>query len=250
MDRIFVVDNLILPEFGSDGELIRYICEQYPRKFLDESIFTNKIPKEKTLVYKHRKYRIIPITSVQETEEYLKTVYNVSMPPIEVPPELIKYRPDYEVLQGKDIPKDKMNTMYFIKRVDKLKSWNSLLLEGDVGKYIEPDALYSISPRHTILSEWRIFIYQGEVMACQHYDGSPLEFPDVKTIESMIFDYKTNVPEAYTLDVAATRDIGKPCSTIPLEVHPFVSCGLYGFTDKIILDMWDAGLNWYINQKK
>ncbi len=249
MDRLFVVDISALPEYGSDGELIRYICAHYTNRALDRVIYTDNPSHEKTVTYMGREYRVIPITSVDKTREYLKEVYDVEMPPIEVPEELIKYRPKYEVLSGKDIPKDKANNRYFIKQIDKLKSWNSLLYDGDVSQYLNPDALYSVSPRYDILSEWRVFVaHKDEVVACQHYLGDPLKFPNTQRIQRMIHDYIKNVPGAYTLDVAVINDGNH--KTIPLEVHPFVACGLYGFEDPICLDMWDAGLQWYINQKK
>ena len=249
MNRLFVVDTTALPEYGSDGELIRYVCEHYISRTLDRVVYTDNPSKEKSVVYKGHEYKVIPITTVKKTEEYLKNVYDIGMPPIEVPEELRKYRTGYEVLQGKDILKDKANGRYFIKRIDKLKSWNNLLYDGNVSSYIEPDALYSVSLRHNILSEWRVFVYKKEVVACQHYLGSPLKFPDANLIDDMIYYYKTNVPEAYTLDVAVIGDTGEKIKTIPIEIHPFVACGLYGFEDKIILDMWDAGFRWYLDQR-
>ncbi len=248
MDRLFVVDITALLEYGADGELIRYICEHYISKALDRVVYTGNPSCEKSVTYRSREYRVIPITSVEKTEEYLRTVYGKDMPPVEVPQELRQYRPDYSTFKGSDIPKDKLNSKYFIKRIDKLKSWNSLLYDGDVSSYIKPDALYSVGLRHNILSEWRIFVYKGEVMACQNYLGEPMEFPDPELIKLMIYQYKDNAPSAYTLDVAVTANVGEKIKTIPLEVHPFVACGLYGFEDKVIPDMWDAGFQWYLQQ--
>ena len=248
MDRLFVVDTTALPEYGADGELIRYICEHYINRTLDRVGYTDNSSCEKVVTYRGREYRVIPITSVEKTEEYLKDVYGIAMPPIEIPSELKNYRLGYEVFKGCDIPKDKLNSRYFIKRIDKLKSWNSLLYDEDVSSYIEPDALYSVSRRHSILSEWRVFVYKDEIVACQNYLGDPMEFPDAGQIRRMIYSYKDNAPKAYTLDIAVTANAGERIRAIPLEVHPFVACGLYGFEDKVIPDMWDAGLRWYIKQ--
>ena len=246
MDRLFVVDLTALPEFGSDGDIIRYICDHYARRCLDRVIYADSPSKEKSVTYRGIKYRVIPITSVEKTEKYLKNVYHVNMPPIEVPAQLTKYRPGYKVMQGKDIPKESANNKYFIKRIDKLKSWNSLLYDGDVSAYIELEALYSVSPRVNILSEWRVFVHNRNIAACQNYLGSPITFPDPELIQEMVSAYTDNAPGAYTLDVAVIRDKEEKISTIPLEVHPFVACGLYGFEDREVLDMWDEGLQWYI----
>ena len=89
MDRLFVVDTTALPEYGADGELIRYICEHYISRALDRVVYTDNPSKEKTVTHKGREYRVIPITSVENTEKYLKNVYGVGMPPIEVPRDLI-----------------------------------------------------------------------------------------------------------------------------------------------------------------
>lgn len=252
MDRLFVLDIDSMAEYGSDGVLINYIIGEYARKSLDRVVYTSVAQTEKEIEYRGIKYKVIPISSVEKTREYLYNVYGVDMPPIEVPGDLKKYRQDLKVMLGKDIPKDNLKNSYayFIKRIDKLKSWNNLLYDGDISSYIEPDALYSLSPRHNILSEWRVFVHKGEIVACQNYLGGPLEFPDADTIRQMVYDYKTDVPGAYTLDIAVIGDIGKKCNTIPLEVHPFVACGLYGFEDKRILDMWEDGFDWYVKNAR
>ena len=248
MDRLFVLDTTALPEYGSDGKLIQYICEKYTNRCLDRFVYTDNPSHEKTLIYRNREYRVIPITSVQKTEDYLKEVYGVRMSTIEIPEQLRKYRPDYQIQLGYEIPKQKANSQYFIKRLDKMKSWNSLLYDGDVSKYIKPNAVYSISLRHNILSEWRVLVHKNKIIACQNYAGDPIEFPDPEIIREMINAYDKHNPLAYTMDVAVTGNVGEKIKTIPIEVHAFVACGLYGFEDKEILDMWDDGLQWYIDQ--
>lgn len=49
----------------------------------------------------------------------------------------------------------------------------------------------------------------------------------------------TNSPRAYTLDIGINE-----FGTTVIEVHPFVSCGLYGFHDlKVLPQMFIAGFN-------
>jgi len=65
--------------------------------------------------------------------------------------------------------------------------------------------------------------------------------PNIKLIENMIKDY-TDSPMSYTLDVAVTENN----ETCLLEVHPFVSCGLYGFADyRLLPTMFTTGYNWF-----
>ena len=55
----------------------------------------------------------------------------------------------------------------------------------------------------------------------------------------MIKDYKDS-PLSYTLDVGINNN-----GTFIIEVHPFVSCGLYGFSDyRILCYMFENGFNY------
>lgn len=79
-------------------------------------------------------------------------------------------------------------------------------------------------------TEWRAFVHRGELVGLQNYSGDFTRMPDVPTVRRMIGAY-TDAPSAYTLDVGVL-DTG---ATAVVEVHPFVSCGLYGFEDVVRL---------------
>lgn len=81
-----------------------------------------------------------------------------------------------------------------------------------------------------IKSEWRAFVYKGELLDVRNYSGDFRIFPDISIIEEMIKDYK-NSPKAYTLDVA----VDDKENTVLIEIHQFFSCGLYGFADYRVL---------------
>ena len=70
------------------------------------------------------------------------------------------------------------------------------------------------------------------------YAGDFRATPDFDKIDAMIAAYRNEAPAAYTLDVAVTET----GDTVILEVHPFVSCGLYGFDqgDKLIKMLIDG----------
>lgn len=248
MDRLYAIDQDTLKIFEADGGIMKYICTYYVRHHCDKYMVFNDIKElGKTLILDNIEYKVIPITSIERTRKFLKKNYNVNMTPIEIPEILRKFSPGYEVMIGEELLKNHNkydNDKFFIKRIDELKSWNNLWCEGYY-EYIEKNGLYSICPRQNILAEYRIFVYMDNIEGCYHYSGSPIIFPDAKLIQEMVNLYKTVPhPAAYTLDIAVTNE-----RTFPLEIHPMVSCGLYGFQSSNLLDMWEKGLDWYIEQK-
>ena len=82
-----------------------------------------------------------------------------------------------------------------------------------------------------IKSEWRGFVHNKKLVGLNNYLGDFTVFPDVSIINKMIAEYK-NSPPSYTIDVAVCEH-----GTVLLEVHNFVSCGLYGFNDHKLLPL-------------
>lgn len=242
MDRLYVLDMPALANFEADGKIIEYICDHFHKYDCDQVVRTDNLSQYgKTSGI----LKVIPISSVEHTRKWLNTNFHTSLKPIELPEVLMKYSPGYQKLTGEELLKlGYDNDKYFIKRIDKMKSWTSLMDPYESARpHISKNGLYAISPIHFVLAEYRIFVYCGEILGCQHYSGSPITFPNEEIISKMVFEYFT-APKAYTLDVMVT-----PEGTIPLEVHPFVACGLYGFQDMKLLDMWEEGLNWYIKKE-
>lgn len=242
MDRLYVLDMPALANFEADGKIIEYICDHFHKYDCDQVVRTDNLSQYgKTSGI----LKVIPISSVEHTRKWLNTNFHTSLKPIELPEVLMKYSPGYQKLTGEELLKlGYDNDKYFIKRIDKMKSWTSLMDPYESARpHISKNGLYAISPIHFVLAEYRIFVYCGDILGCQHYSGSPITFPNEEIISKMVFEYFT-APKAYTLDVMVT-----PEGTIPLEVHPFVACGLYGFQDMKLLDMWEEGLNWYIKKE-
>lgn len=244
MDRLYVLDMPALTNFEADGKIIEYICDHFSKYNCDQVVRTDNLSQyNQTLGI----LKVIPISSVEHTREWLKTNFHISFKPIELPEILMKYSPGYQKLTGEKLLKlGYDNDKYFIKRIDQMKSWTSLMNPYESARpYINKNGLYAISPIHSILAEYRLFIYYGKILGCQHYSGNPINFPNAEIISKMIYEYQTTkAPKAYTLDIMVT-----PEATIPLEVHPFVACGLYGFQDIKLLDMWEKGLDWYIKKE-
>ena len=122
----------------------------------------------------------------------------------------------------------------FVKSATQYKGVTSLL-ERRVGL---PADEYWLSSCISIQSEWRGFIHNHELLDVRSYAGAFRATPDFDKIDAMIAAYRNEAPAAYTLDVAVTET----GDTVILEVHPFVSCGLYGFDqgDKLIKMLIDG----------
>lgn len=98
------------------------------------------------------------------------------------------------------------------------------------------------------ISEWRVFVLDGNIIDMQNYAGDIWTLPSKETILHMIYDFEhakgSNVPPAYTLDVGVVSC--KSLNTKVIEVHDFYACGTYNLNDHyhypIMLWEW---WNWY-----
>lgn len=84
------------------------------------------------------------------------------------------------------------------------------------------------------ISEWRVFVLDGNIIDMQNYSGDIWTLPDKKSVGCMIYAFEhargSNVPPAYTLDVGVHNDdIGLKTSVV--EVHDFYACGTYNLND-------------------
>lgn len=119
----------------------------------------------------------------------------------------------------------------FIKDTKTIKScWNgvtvkdkSVFFDGD-HEFHDHFQVSEIIPE--IYSEWRCFVYDGNLIDIKNYSGDPFNIPSKEGVEDLISKYKY-APVAYTLDLAQCT-----YGTEVIEVHDFFSCGLYGFNDR------------------
>lgn len=241
MDKIFVIEKEYATK-NIDGIHLRYLLAKLSKYHLDKMMVmtieeAHNITGEK----------VIPVGDIEFVQSFLPE----KMLPLEVPACLRRFvARDYDIMKGCEIPNDIMENQgnYFFKDADTLKKWNSSLEIGDVGRFIESDTNYVVSRKVNFLSEYRVFVFEDEVQACQYYIGDPLLFPERKYIETLVSEYSNHKhPEAYTLDVGIFENKSGYCTDI-IEVHPFVACGLYGFSDRCIPEMLEAGYEWYKNQ--
>jgi hypothetical protein len=74
--------------------------------------------------------------------------------------------------------------------------------------------------------------------------GDFASFPDLQQIQTVIEVYQ-DAPPAYTLDIGLIK--GGTWGVI--EVHPMVSCGLYGFRHhQSLIPMMVQGFRWMVDQ--
>lgn len=137
------------------------------------------------------------------------------------------------------------NYPYFIKPAEDIKLFTGTLVDSkkqfDLLKVFYPqitdDTLMYISEPIDIKSEFRCFVYNGEIKGIQYYKGDCLFLPDVKTIKEMVKTYE-NPPVAYTIDVGVSY-IPKygNFETILIEINDFWAIGSYGFDSELYVKM-------------
>lgn len=262
MDRLFVVQEAYanaLSDHSAQSYMValRMFCPRYMDKFSicrGDGDFLP--PDEQTSV--------IPVGTIDYVRQCLRTqqkagihgttdCVDTDMRPLEVPDALLPYvGREYRRMMGREIPDCMLDgSKWFLKDASHLKRWNSSLHDfGTLGHLVDPDTEYVVSERVSFVSEWRVFVHEDEIIACQNYLGDVLRFPDGKAVSEMVSQYaKTRHPHAYTFDIGVMQgDTG--LKTVPIEVHPFVSCGLYGMFDMLIPNMLEAGYRWYLGEGK
>ena len=202
---------------------------------------------------KRRINEIIPVGSLEFVGRFLNSVYGIeNMNPIEVPNVLRKD----EFLKRKYSISDEVPKLgrFFVKNASRLKAFSyagSLehITEEERLKYILLGDMYQVSELVDIVSEYRVFVHNDKILAINYYDGDCTVFPDISTIRAMVGTYMLdkNRPAAYTMDVAVIRDRG----TAILEVHQWVSVGLYGYMFGSDLPYcYKDGLQYYIEKNK
>lgn len=109
---------------------------------------------------------------------------------------------------------------------------------SDMWKYM-PDDVYDVSEMVEVLSEWRAFIYDGELLDIRRYSGAIDVFPDMGKVRGMVREWGNQRPVACTLDVFVNSH-----GTFVMEAHDFYACGLYGFNDieRLPLMLWRSFL--------
>lgn len=204
-----------------------------------KTLSLNDLQKDKEKYYLEYK-TAIPVGTIEFVSYWLKTFHNIeNINPIEIPyflrtEEFLKR--DYHIVKAYDIPNF---GHYFIKDASKLKQFSysgemSYFMRDDIFEgpktrfdsslYLNENHFYQVSEVVNILSEYRVYIINGEIQSICNYNGDPCLFPDTKLIikANNLYSLKEDYPKSYTIDIMIT-----PKGTSIIEMHPFLSCGLY-----------------------
>lgn len=98
--------------------------------------------------------------------------------------------------------------------------------------------LVLMSPTLNIVSEWRCFVHNGQIIDAKNYFGDFRTIPDYK-IGDQCIEAWSDSPIAYSCDLGVT-DEGK---TIVIECNDVMCLGLYGLwptkAGRMIVDRWN-----------
>lgn len=204
---------------------------------------------------------MIPIGTIEFVSLYINKVYGIEREnPIEIP-ECLRMeaflKRSYSILEYKDIPKI---GNYFIKDATQLKKFSYTgeienihkCFNDDTNEVIpgaklklSKDHLYQVSEIVDILSEYRVYVLQGNIEAIVNYQGSPLVVPDTELIKDAcdIYNESGKAPKSYTMDIMVT-DRG----TSLIEIHNFTSVGLYTtLLSNRLMQAYADGIDYLIN---
>ena len=255
MDRLFLLEkSMVEDKTDPDGVILQHEIAHLANRSCDRWKIADIASEDgfRDEITKHQG-SVIPVGTLPFVRMYLEAAdaQDKTMLPIEIPESMRRFAGrEYFIASGSELlGTDYIDGSWFVKDVSVLKYWNSLLYNENLSMFIKPEHRYSVSKYMKILSEYRIFIFDDRVMSVQHYSGDPLIFPDRDRIMEMVYAYTDEPhPKAYTLDIAVVAKNNRRI-TVPLEVHSFVSCGLYGFQHNKILDMLEEGIRWYAGRQ-
>lgn len=80
-----------------------------------------------------------------------------------------------------------------------------------------------ISSEINIISEWRVYIHNNEIVYASNYKGDFKIIPDYNYVNNLITNYK-NSPVSYTIDIGILKDL----TNTVIEFNDFWAIGSYG----------------------
>ena len=174
--------------------------------------------------FNYEKDCYVPIGSVEFVDGYLNKHFNLQPEPIQIPASLMEER--YTKREcGRTNGFQLMNDFhgYFYKGLNRYKDPDGGIYNGEE---LDGEKMFFFSEIIEIESEWRGFVFKGELVGLQNYLGDFTKFPNVSLIKEMINNFEEQ-PKAYTIDVG----INDSNETFIIEIHDFYSVGFYGFQD-------------------
>lgn len=247
MNSIFLLqaemdENLKLPMLSADtAEVYERICEHNwmypddPRAYLVSSLENLPAIPRQTLA------QCVPVGSIEFVEKVLRDIHGISQITPQLIPEPLRQwswvRRKTAVVGSVNMAlkcfRDFNTDELFIKSASHAKrDFTDIYRLGDSLPETE-DSLFVSEVLPAINSEWRVFVFRQRVIDVRNYSGSPWILPSQRIIRDMTEKMGDSL-SAYTLDVAVLNG----GATVVVEVHNFISCGLYGAS--VPLSMYPA----------
>lgn len=175
---------------------------------------------------------IIPVGSIEFVEAVMNQAFGVSIiRPQNIPEPLLdnefcgrRVLPGTTISNIPQIMADWNVSQVFLKSATRSKSDVTGIYGLKNLPQTEDEVL--VSEVLPLLSEWRVFVFNDVIQDIRHYTGSPYVVPHESVVKHMVRAMEGRL-QAYTLDVGVT--VGNQW-TVAIEVHNFISCGLYGAT--------------------
>lgn len=230
-----------LPEFDFGFELVqavKLLNLMYPeQRYIYE--ITNELSSDSS--YEDW----IPVGSLEFVYNFMDLHYGISkkyIKPINIPQQLMLPKflgRKIEIVKANEIT---LKQPFFVKSNEQYKGYAAF--NTPISEFPTDEELLA-SEELFIKSEFRIFVQNRMVAGVKQYAGDLFDIPDEKVINEMLDAY-TDCPTAFTLDIATTDE-----GTFLMEVHPFVSCGLYGFKRHNLLpSMFYQGFHYMLREAK
>lgn len=188
---------------------------------------------------------VIPVGSLEFVRDFCTQYFGVDGPQpkaLNVPPEL--RQPKYTHREVWDVRTSaELKTLHgqhgdlLVKHGRTPKAFE---LSKYTGKETYPDGepLFVSAPfEDRILSEWRVFCLNGKILSIHPYGPVEVwEMPNRDLVQEMVGLVTKDTCPAFAIDVAVLGNYQEN-KTAVIEVHPFISCGLYGFEGPDVLKM-------------
>jgi len=139
---------------------------------------------------------------------------------------------------------DELPSKIFVKPATRYKDFvGDIVVKESLAEYLRRHSCIDISEVVEFKDEWRVFVHNYNFLDLKCYSGIFSSYPNDSFIMDIVSTLKQNTPSlrSYALDLGL---IGVDYAVI--EVHPFVSCGLYGFRDpRYLLAMFVNGAGYW-----
>lgn len=201
---------------------------------------------------------VIPVGSIQFVQHFCNDVFGLNGPLVKtlnVPPEL--RRPEYLHREVWDVQTPAELKKLYKQHGDLLVKPGRNPKSFELAKYTgkeklpEGEPLFVSTPfEDEILSEWRVFCLNGKIKSIHPYGPvTAWKMPELGEVLSMARRVTENSCPSFALDVAVLGPYQKTCTAV-IEVHPFISCGLYGFEGPEVLKMAIAAWRHFIKEAR